>query len=205
VNLRKRIWEIVEVAKPGDTWSRVFDLSILSLVLLNVIAVIAGSVQAIQHQWGGFLDAFEVVSVIAITVEYTARLWSCTADPRFSRPVLGRVRLAVQAMSIIDLLAILPFFLPFCRVDLRTLRVLRLLRILRVAKVTRYLASLDLIKQVFRTRKEELVLTSALMGLLLVVSSSLLCFRENGVQPDTFSSIPATMWWSVATLTTVGS
>ena len=181
-----------------------FDISILALIFLNVIAVIIGSVQSIQDQWGAFLDVFEIVSVVVFTVEYLARLWSCTTDPRYSGAFWGPTRHAMQAMSIIDLLAILPFYLPFLGIDLRSLRVLRLLRVFRIAKVGRYYSSLSLIKRVFQSKKEELVLTSALMGLLLVVSSSLLYYCENAVQPDAFSSIPATMWWAVATLTTVG-
>lgn len=204
MNVRKRTWEIVEAAKAGDTASRVFDIAILALIFLNVMAVIIGSVQSVQERWGAFLDLFEIVSVIIFTVEYVARLWSCTVDPEYSGRIRGRVRHALRAMSIIDLLAILPFYLPFLGIDLRSLRVLRLLRILRVAKVGRYYSSLNLIKHVFQSKKEELVLTSALMAILLVVSSSVLYYCENAVQPDAFSSIPATMWWAVATLTTVG-
>lgn len=204
MSIRKRTWEIVEAAKSGDKASRVFDIAILALIFLNVIAVIIGSVQSVQVRWGTFLNVFEIVSVIIFTVEYLARLWSCAIDPQYTGRIRGRVRLALRTMSIIDLLAILPFYLPFLGIDLRSLRVLRLLRILRVAKVGRYYSSLNLIKHVFQSKKEELVLASALMGLLLVVSSSLLYYCENGVQPDAFSSIPATMWWSVATLTTVG-
>jgi voltage-gated potassium channel len=204
MNFRKRIWEIVEAAKPGDTLSRIFDIFILSLIFLNVIAVIVGSVQSVQDRFGAVLNVFEMLSIIVFTVEYIGRLWSCTVDPRFSGCVLGRIRLAFKAMSIVDLLAFLPFYLPFLGIDLRSLRVLRLLRIVRIAKVGRYYSSLNLIKHVFQSKKEELVLTSALLGLLLVVSSSLLYYCENAVQPDVFSSIPATMWWAVATLTTVG-
>jgi len=204
MSMRQRTWEIVEVAKVGDTPSRVFDISILSLIFLNIIAVIIGSVQSIQTRWGFFLSAFETFSVVIFTIEYVARLWSCTVDPQFPGRFLGRIRFALRAMSIVDLLAILPFYLPFCGIDLRALRVLRLLRILRVMKVARYYSSLVLIKQVLQSKKEELVLTSALMGLLLVVSSSVLYHCENAVQPNAFSSIPATMWWSIATLTTVG-
>ncbi|MBI9019997.1 MAG: ion transporter [Verrucomicrobia bacterium] len=202
--MRKRTWEIVEASTSGDRASRIFDISILSLIFLNVIAVIIGSVQSVQERWGAALNVFEALSVLVFTVEYLARLWSCTTDPQFRSRFRGRVRLAFRAMSIIDLLSILPFYLPFLGIDLRFLRVLRLLRILRVAKVGRYYSSLNLIKHVFQSKKEELLLTSALMGLLLVVSSSLLYYCENAAQPDTFSSIPATMWWSVATLTTVG-
>jgi len=204
MNIRKRTWEIVEVAKRGDTASRAFDITILTMIFLNVIAVIIGSVPSIQMRWGRALNLFEIVSVIVFTLEYILRLWACTADSRFSGPIRGRVRQAFRVVSIIDLLAILPFYLPLIGVDLRSLRVLRLLRILRIAKIGRYYSSLNLIKRVFRSNKEELVLTSVLMCLLLIVSSTLLYFCENVAQPDVFSSIPATMWWAVATLTTVG-
>jgi len=201
---RRRTWEIVEVAQAGDTASRSFDSTILTLIFLNVIAVIIGSVQSVRESWGVFLDGFEIISVAVFTAEYLLRLWACTANSRFRNPFFGRVRYAFMAMSIVDMLAILPFYLPFLGVDLRSLRVLRLLRLLRLAKASRYYSSLNLIKHVFREKKEELILTSVLLSLLLIVSSSLLYYCENVVQPDAFSSIPATMWWSVATLTTVG-
>lgn len=201
---RKRIWEIIEVAKPGDRASRAFDLSILSLIFLNVGAVTAGSVEEIQCQWGRALDLFEIFSVVVFTFEYLARIWSCAEESQYSGIVKGRLKMALQPMTIIDLLAILPFYLPFLGIDLRSIRVLRLLRIFRVAKVGRYYSSLNLIKQVFSSKKEELVLTSALLVGLLVISASVLYYCENESQKDVFSSIPATMWWSVATLTTVG-
>ncbi|NOU36871.1 MAG: ion transporter [Kiritimatiellaceae bacterium] len=204
MSIRKRTWEIISAAKPEDPVSRIFMIAILSLIFLNVLAVIAGSVQSIQDRWGIFLNIFEVFSVSIFTMEYIARLWSCTADHRFSGHIFGRIRFALRAMSIVDLLSILPFYLPFLGIDLRTLRVLRLFRILRVAKIGHYYSSLNLIRHVLRSKKEELVLTSVLMGILLVVASSLLYCCENAAQPKTFSSIPATMWWAVTTITTVG-
>lgn len=204
MSIRRRTWEIIEGKNQRDTAGRVFGMAILTLIFLNVTAVIIGSVQSVQDRWGAFLDIFETVSVIVFTLEYAARLWSCTADPRFGGTLRGRIRCALQVMSVIDLLAILPFYLPFAGLDLRSVRVLRLLRILRIAKAGRYYSSLKLIKYVLQSKKEELVLTSALMGLLLVVSSTVLYYCENAAQPEVFSSIPATMWWAVATLTTVG-
>ena len=141
MNLKTRIWEDCRIARPGDKASRVFDIGILSLIFLNVVAVIIGSVQSLQERWGSFLNVFEIVSVVVFTVQYVARLWSCTADPQFNRPMRGRLRHVFRMMSIIDLLAILPFYLPFLGIDLRSLRVLRLLRILRIAKAGRYYSS----------------------------------------------------------------
>ena len=204
MGIRKRTWEILEPARTGDRASRYFDISMLALIFLNVVAVVAGSVTSIRAAHGWLLASFEAGSVAIFTLEYLARLWSCTTDARFRRPAAGRLRLALRPMTVVDLLSILPFYLPFVGVDLRSLRALRLLRVVRVAKIGRYYASLSLITKVFRSKKEELVLTTALMALLLVVSASVLYYCENAVQPDVFSSIPATMWWAVATLTTVG-
>lgn len=198
---RQRVWRIVELAKPGDKASRYFDISLLSLILLNVIAMILGSVKSIEHRWASLLNGFELVSVLIFSFEYVARLWSCTADSQYRDPIRGPMRLAVRPMLVIDLLAILPFYLTFLGIDLRSLRILRLMR---VAKMGRYYASLRIIEEVFRSKREQLILTASIMSMLLIVSSSLLYFCENGVQPDAFSSIPATMWWAVATLTTVG-
>jgi len=145
-----------------------------------------------------------VFSVCIFTLEYIARLWSCTVDPSFRGPFLGRLAFATRAMPLIDLAAILPFYLPFVGVDLRFLRVLRLFRILRIAKIGRYYPSLRLIKSVILSKKEELVLTSAIMVLMLVFSACVMYYCEHEAQPEAFPDIPSTMWWSVITLTTVG-
>ena len=204
VKIRRRVWEIVEAAKVGDKASRVFDIAILILIFTNVLAVVFGTVESVQQKYGTQLAVFETFSVIVFTVEYILRLWSCVTDDRFSNNYKGRLKFSVQIMSVIDLLAILPFYLPFVGLDLRFVRVFRLLRIFRIAKAARYYSSLHLIQRVIVSKKEELVLTTAVMFFLLVISASLMYYCENAVQPKAFPNIPATMWWAVATLTTVG-
>ncbi len=208
MRLRKRTWEIIETAKRGDMASRVFDIFILSLIFLNVVAVVLDSVSSIETSFGGVLKGFEVFSVAVFTVEYCLRLWSCVTDPRYSNPVAGRLRFALTPLAIIDLLAVAPFYvalmLPSFGVDLRFMRVVRLMRLFRIAKVGRYSSALKTISRVVSRKKEELVVSLTLLVLLLVFSSSLMYYIENPAQPQTFSSIPATMWWAVITLTTVG-
>lgn len=104
---------------------------------------------------------------------------------------------------LIDLIAILPFYFG-AMIDLRYLRALRLVRFLRLFKLARYSESLQLFATAFRLKRDELVITSALGMVLLLVSSSLMYFAERGAQPEEFSSIPAALWWGVITLTTVG-
>jgi len=202
--LQRRIHEVLEPATEGDRASRVFDVFIMTVIALSVLSVALETVASVAVRWGGALRAFEIFSITVFTIEYLLRVWSVTADPRFSQSLTGRVRWMLTPMAIIDLLAILPFYLNLGRLDLRFLRALRLFRLFRVLKLARYSDSLALLGRVFRSKKEELVVTLTAVLFLLFLSSSLVYYVENGTQPEAFSSIPASLWWGVATLTTVG-
>lgn len=202
--LRKRVWEIVEVARPGDRASRLFDVTILSLIVLNLVAVIVGTVDGIEQRWAAVFVPFEIASIAVFTVEYLARIWSCVEDPRYAAPVTGRLRFALRPLVLIDLAAILPAFLFMLGIDLRGLRALRLVRILRLAKAVRYVSAMSLFRRVLLSRREELTIAAGVTLLLLIAASSLMYAAEHRAQPDAFGSIPAAMWWAMATLTTVG-
>jgi voltage-gated potassium channel len=202
--VKTRIWEIVEVSAPGDHVSRAFDIFILTLILTNVIAVIVSTVPWAAANWGPFLRSFEIFSVAIFTVEYVLRVWSASADSRYAHPLFGRLRFILTPMALIDFLAVAPFYVTSLGIDLRFFRILRLARIFRVAKLGRYVLALAVLGRVFRSKKEELAVTSVLMIFLLVLASSFMYYAENAAQPEHFTSIPATMWWAVATLTTVG-
>jgi len=202
--LKRRVYEVLEVAPPGDRASRVFDIFILCLIGLNVLALVAETVESIHIRAPTFFKWFETVSVIIFTVEYLLRLWSCTAATAYALPVRGRLRFAVTPLAVVDLLAVLPFYLPFIGIDLRFIRAIRLFRLFRVAKLGRYSTALRTLGRVAAARKAELLITVFMLGLLMVLASSAMYFIEHDAQPEAFSSIPATMWWAVATLTTVG-
>jgi len=202
--VRRRTHEILEVAQPGDIASRAFDFFILSLIALNVAALMVESVEGIHSRFPEGFRAFEVFSVVVFTLEYVLRVWSCTLAERFSHPVWGRVRFVLTPMALVDLSAVAPFYLPFLGVDLRFMRAVRLVRLFRVLKVARYSTAIRLIGRVVRAKREELAVTLFVLSLLLVLASSLIYFCEHDVQPAAFPSIPAAMWWSVSTLTTVG-
>lgn len=202
--LKHRVWEILDIAKPGDVPGKIVDIFILTLIFLNVVAVVVSTVKPIEERYERFFHGFEVVSVVVFSIEYLARVWSCVSRKEYSSPVAGRLRFVLKPMSLIDLFAVLPFYLAFVHTDLRFLRAFRLFRIFRVAKLGRYSSSVRLFGRVFKNKKEELVITAMVMILLIVLSSSCMYFAENGAQPDRFPDIPSTMWWSVVTLTTVG-
>jgi voltage-gated potassium channel len=166
--------------------------------------MVAETVEPIHAAARGAFSAFEVFSVGVFTAEYMLRLWSCTESPRFARPVRGRLRWMVTPMAIVDLLAVLPFYLPFLGADLRIIRILRLFRLFRILKLARYSRALHVIGGVIREKREELLMSCSFLLVLMLVASALMYFAEHEAQPDRFSSIPAAAWWAVVTLTTVG-
>ena len=204
MSARARLWRVLNTPEPGNRWATATGGFLITLIVLNLAAVIIGTVHSVALRYGAWLDAFETFSVAVFSLEYLARLWSCTSQPTYARPVLGRLRYFISPLALVDLVAILPYFLSFWAVDMRFLRALRLLRLLRIAKLGRYSETLALFSRVMRNKKEELLITSLLMLLLIILSASLMYFAEHDAQPDNFPDIPATAWWAVVTLTTVG-
>lgn len=147
---------------------------------------------------------YEIVEVAVFTVEYAARIWSCTAAPGHEAPVTGRFRFAGKPLIVIDLLVILPFYLPLLGLDLRALRILRVFRIFRVLKLARYSDALRLLGRTIAERKEELLIAVGVQVVLLLFAGTTLFYVEHPAQPEEFSSIPAAMWYGIATLSTVG-
>lgn len=190
----------------GETkWDKIINGFIIILIILNVIAVILETVQPIHDAHKELFRIFDLVSVIIFSIEYLLRLWSCNHDPRYRHSIYGRLRFIFSTDGLIDLLAILPFYVHvFVGLDLRMLRILRLLRFLRLFRLTAYMKSAKMVKNVFVNRASELKLSLVLIIFLIIIAASLLYFAEHNAQPKVFSSIPATFWWAVVTVTSVG-
>lgn len=201
MSVKERVYHFIEPSyEPG----RIVDITIITLIFLNIVALILETVEPIYNLNRAAFESFEDFSLVIFSIEYMVRLWVITAEPRYAHPITGRIRFVFTPLALVDLLAILPFFLPILGVDMRFVRVVRILRIFRVIKLVRYSRALRLLGQVVAERKEELISIFFVLMTLLIISSSLMYFAEHDDQPDVFTSIPATMWWSIVTLTTVG-
>lgn len=202
--IRRRIYETLEAGSTSIA-GRMIAFFITALILLNVAAIVLETEKALYERYLPLFQSFEIFSVIVFTVEYALRLWACPVDERFARPVLGRIRFMLTPFAIIDLLAILPFYIPMVfPVNLLALRALRLVRLVRLFKMGRYSVAVRTLINVFVAKRHELAIAAFAVGALLVIASSGMYWVEHEAQPKTFSSIPAAMWWGVATLSTVG-
>lgn len=204
--LKKRIFFLIdEKGRKKSHWNRFFHLSIMALILLSVTGIILESFAAFREQFSVTLQLFEWFTVAVFSVEYLLRVW--TADLKFPEDSSwrARVRFILSPMGLIDLIAILPFYLPFFfQFDLRFIRILRITRLLRIFKLSRYTRALSLFTSVFFEKRNELGITLFVMFLLLLMSSTIMYYLESDIQPEQFPDIISTFWWSVATLTTVG-
>jgi voltage-gated potassium channel len=194
----------MSIAVPGDRFGLIFDRFIIALILLNILAITLETVASINASYENIFYYFEVFSVAVFTIEYLLRVWSCTEDKvnDYSNPITGRIKYIMSPMAIIDLLAFLPFYLTmFFAIDLRILRILRMLRLL---KLTRYSEALSVVWAVLTKQRRALTAAFFIMLVALLFTSSIIYLFEHKVQPEKFSSIPESMWWALATLTTVG-
>jgi len=203
-DLRRHVYDVLHVQPNDHGFQRAFNVGLLALIILNVLAVMFETVEAFNAQYRVALDAFEVFSVSVFAVEYLFRLWSCTVEPEYRHPLWGRVRFALSFMALVDLVSILPSLIPGGTLDLRFIRSLRLARLARTLKVTRHSQSLQTLGRVLRAKRSDLAVTAIAGLVLLICAASLMFFAEHESQPQQFSSIPASMWWGAMTLTTVG-
>ncbi|MCX7929464.1 MAG: ion transporter [Chlorobi bacterium] len=203
MTVRHRLWHILN-GTPSDTIGRAIDIALACLIITNVIAGIIETVGAIHERWGKQLWWFDAASVAVFTIEYLLRLWSCTADHRYRRPFVGRLRCALTPLSIVDVLAIAPFYLQLLMpgVDLRVLRVLRL--VFRLLRFVRYSHSLSILVAVAKSERREIGMSLVVHGIVVVFASTAMYYIEHPYQPENFADVPSAMWWAIITLTTVG-
>jgi voltage-gated potassium channel len=202
---RRFIYELLITPEMETRLERFVRGGISILILANVLMVVLETVPPIQARFARAFYLGEVVSVVLFTIEYVLRMWASVEEPGYHRPILGRLRFGLTFFALVDLIAILPFYLPhLISVDLRFLRGLRLLRLSRMFKLGRYSSGLAMYGQILKEKSQELVVSMALLCLVLLMASSVMYFLESAAQPQHFSSIPASMWWGIITLTTIG-
>lgn len=191
MNWKDKLRIVVEENQtPQGRW---FDLSIQALIVLSLISFSIETLPDLNAGFRNFLQFFEIITVIIFTIEYLLRLFVAKNKRKFVFSFYG----------IIDLLAILPFYLSF-KIDLRSIRILRLFRLFRIFKIIRYSKAIRRFARAFLSIKEELVLFLILSSFLLFLSAVGIYYFENPAQPEVFQSVFHSLWWAVATLTTVG-
>lgn len=202
--IKKRVFEIIQIGSQTDIPSLIFDVFIVCVILLN-IAITFCQTFAQLARFSSLMQKVELVTIIIFTVEYILRLWTA----QYLYPDMGRgkakLKFAVSFYGIVDLLTILPYFLPFVfpsgAVAFRMFRVVRILRLFRInAKYDAF----HVITTVLKEKRSQLMYSIFLVLVLMMASSLCMYGLEHEAQPEHFSNAFSGIWWSVSTLLTVG-
>ena len=185
------------------------DALLIALICVSVVGIVLESVDSLYARYRWLFDNLERVTIAVFTVEYIVRVWTAVEHPKVSAwpggAIVQRLRYMATPAALIDLVAIAPFYIAAAGLipdaDLRFLRAARLLRVL---KLTRYSAAFDSLGTVCRENLRVLAAALSVLMVLMIVAATGMYLFEREAQPAAFSSIPASMWWAFATLTTVG-
>ncbi len=202
--LRRRVYDVLETGRGESMLATIVENGLVFLIFINVAAFVLETVPSLESQYASLFFFIDWASVAIFTVEYALRLWSCVEVPFLRRlpPAQARLKYATRPYLIIDLLAILPFYLTFLlSTDLRVLRVLRLFRFLKLA---RYSPAMNTLMRVLANERRSLTGALLLVLTLLLFAATLMHHIESEAQPEKFGSIPQSAWWAIVTLTTVG-
>jgi voltage-gated potassium channel len=182
------------VVEEEDTLlGRLFTYFVQLLILGSLISIGVETLPDLPPEARGYLQQFESFTVAVFVVEYLLRLLVAKRKLRF----------VFSFLALIDLAAVLPFLLV-TGLDLRSLRAFRMLRLFRVFKLMRYNNAAKRFRRALSLAREELTLFFIVSLLIVFVSAVGIYYCERSVQPEAFRSVFHSLWWAVATLTTVG-
>ena len=201
---RQKIHALVFPSEYGGELHHMFDTFIVIWVIISVLAVIFESVHSIHYLLNLEFLILDAIAVSIFTIEYCLRLYCCVEEPGYQRAVAGRLKLAKSTSSIIDLLAIAPFFLEVFLHHLFDLRFMRVFRLLRLLKLTRYTGATQSLSKVVVREWPVMAASAFIMLLLVVMTASLGYLFEHEAQPEKFENIPQSIYWAVITLASVG-
>ena len=201
---RQRVHALVFPSAYGGDLHHLYDSFIVVWVVISVVAVILESVHSIHYLLNMEFLILDAIAVSIFTFEYCLRMYCCVEEPGYKKAVSGRLKLAKSTSSIIDLLAIVPFFLEVFLHHLIDLRFMRVFRLLRLLKLTRYTGATQSLTKVITREWPVMAAAAFIMLLLVVMTASLGYLFEHEAQPEKFENIPQSIYWAVITLASVG-
>jgi len=200
MTIRKSLSESLDPTTRKEKGLSRTNICIVGLIILSIALGIAETETTLTDGLESFYATAHLAFFAIFSIEYIARVYAAPENPANSSSLAYVLTLS----SLLDLLVLISFLLPFFGLEASILRIFRAARLVRLANLGRYSLALQLIYNAVAERRYELGLSIIMAFSLMLLSSTILYLAERSSQPEAFGSIPRAMWWSVATLTTVG-
>ena len=202
--LRKRIFEIIQIGNRPDFTSVIFDIGITIVIVINLFVTLYSTFDS-SVRFMGLLNALEFITILIFTVEYILRLWTAVFLYPGETDLRAAGRFALSFYGVIDLLTFLPYYLPFVFPQgAVAFRILRVFRIFRLFKINAQYDAFNVIADVLKAKKNELIASICLILILMTASALCMYSFEHEAQPEVFKNAFSGLWWSVSTLLTIG-
>jgi voltage-gated potassium channel len=204
VRFRQRLYGVLDQGAGADRLSAAVNWTLIGLIVVTLTATVLESVPRLAAQYGEAFEAIEYTALITFSIEYAARLWTAIEHPPWRRfdAIHSRLRFAASPAGLIDLVAVLPFWLSlFLAADFKALLVLRLIRFF---KLTRYSPAMRSLLEALYTERRALVGCFVILCGATLIAAALMHVAEGAAQPNKFGTIPDAMWWAIVTLGTIG-
>lgn len=204
VTFKSGIFKVIDDHKSRKPLNRLFHSILFALILISSLLLIIESVKPFYQQYKPVFFAMEMFTMVFFTMEYLLRVYTCTELSAFKHPLNGRLRYIFTPLMIIDILSIIPFYLILFSSHYSGFYLFSVFRVLRLLKAIRYVNAFKVIGQVFYIKREQLLVSFIFILFVFVFASSIIYLAERDAQPEKFKDIPAAMWYTIVTITTVG-
>jgi len=200
--LRQKVDALMNDTPTSGRLHHQLDLIFIIFIITSVAAVFLETIPAVHDPLKVEFYWFDTIAIAVFTIEYLLRLYAAPEREPHHSALSGRFSFVKKPSSLIDLVAIVPYYLQFLfAVDLRFIRVLRVLRAL---KLTRYNTALSTFAMVLKREKRAFSAAMFITVLITILSGAIVYEFEHAAQPEKFDTMPRAMYWAVITLASVG-
>ena len=201
---RNKVYNVIREDDSNPLSGTLFDSVIIAFIVVNIVFIILDTFQ-LPKWYESISRIVEFLADIIFSIEYILRIWTAPFAHPDQKPIAARIKYMTSGMALIDLLSILPFYMPlFLPSGLGALRGLRIIRLLRVFKISRYNDALSVIGRVFKKKAHQLFSSTLIVFMLMLIASMVMYDMEHAAQPEKFDNAFSAFWWAIATVTTVG-
>jgi len=208
LQIKRKYYNLFQFRFPRSIGQIIVFLFFMTFITLNVLAIMVETNPRLSEELRPALNSVYIISIIIFTCEYALRIWSCAGSEQeaYQDPTHGKWNFVKSPLAVVDLIVVIALYLMLIPGQLvpTTRQFFLILLMFVVFKIGHFIDVFSISGLIFKDTKREFMSTMFICFMFLIFASSAIYFFEHRAQPDKFSSILATLWFGIVTLTTTG-